>query len=167
LSSFEEKKDVYSSCPQQIDLLPTTNRLNLRSLARIRMPETIRPAFAGRGEPRIAYGVPFPEVTASQASTYFNASKVYVICSGSLSRNTDALDRLKTALGNKFAGVRIGMKPHTLWSEVVEIINDAKSVGADLLVTLGAGSLTDAAKIVSFVVPPCILENWRMNVLIW
>lgn len=115
------------------------------------MPETIRPAFAGRDEPRIAYGVPFPEATASQASTYFHASKVYVICSGSLSRNTDALDRLKHALGDKFAGVRIGMKPHTLWSEVVEIINDAKSVGADLLVTLGAGSLTDAAKIVSFV----------------
>lgn len=115
------------------------------------MPETIRRAFASRDEPRIAYGIPFPEATASQASTYFHASKIYVICSGSLSRNTDALERLKTALGDKLAGVRIGMKPHTLWSEVVEIINDAKSVGADLLVTLGAGSLTDAAKIVSFV----------------
>ncbi|KAF5009810.1 hypothetical protein F66182_15518, partial [Fusarium sp. NRRL 66182] len=114
------------------------------------MPGTIRPAFANRDEPRIAYGVPFPEITASQAATYFHASKVYVICSGSLSRNTNALERLKNALGDKFAGVRIGMKPHTLWSEVVEIINDAKSVGADLLVTLGAGSLTDAAKIVAF-----------------
>lgn len=133
---------------------PSITRQPLNCLLDVKMPETIRPAFANRDEPRIAYGVPFPEATAFQAATYFHASKVYVICSGSLSRNTDALERLKTALGDKFAGVRIGMKPHTLWSEVVEIINDAKSVRADLLVTLGAGSLTDAAKIVSFVRPP-------------
>lgn len=113
--------------------------------------ETIRPAFSGRAEPRILYGVRFPEATAEQAENYFYASKAYVLCSGSLARNTDALNRLKSALDDKVVGVRVGMKPHTLWSEVIEIVNDAKSVGADLLVTLGAGTLTDAAKIISFV----------------
>jgi alcohol dehydrogenase class IV len=43
------------------------------------------------------------------------------------------------------------MKPHTLWSEILEIVAEARSSKADLLLTLGAGSLTDAAKIVSLV----------------
>ena len=42
------------------------------------------------------------------------------------------------------------MKPHTLWSEVLAIVHAARSAEADLLVTLGGGTLTDAAKIVSF-----------------
>jgi alcohol dehydrogenase class IV len=113
--------------------------------------ETFRPAFAGRDEPRLSYGIPFPQSAAHHVENTFKATKVYIICSGSLARNTDALDRLKKALGDKVVGVRIGMKSHTLWSEVLEIVNEARSAGADLLLTLGAGSLTDAAKIVSFV----------------
>jgi alcohol dehydrogenase class IV len=115
--------------------------------------EILRPAFAGREEPRISYGIPFADAAARHTEQIFNASKVYVICSGSLARTTDALDRLKAALGGekKVVGVRVGMKPHTLWSEVVEIANEARDAGADLIVTLGAGTLTDAAKIASFV----------------
>ncbi|KAJ9268443.1 hypothetical protein DTO212C5_5405 [Paecilomyces variotii] len=45
------------------------------------------------------------------------------------------------------------MKSHTLWSEVVEIVTDARAVNADLLVTLGAGSLTDGAKLVALLGP--------------
>ena len=54
-------------------------------------------------------------------------------------------------MGAKAVGTRHGMTPHTLWSEVLEIVQDAKDVEADLLVTLGAGSLTDAAKIIALV----------------
>lgn len=116
--------------------------------------ETVRPAFAGRAEPRLSYGISFPEATAHHVEHTFKASRVYIISSASLSRNTDALERLKAALGQeqgKVVGVRVGMKSHTLWSEVLEITNEAREKGADLLVTLGAGSLTDGAKIVSFV----------------
>jgi len=41
------------------------------------------------------------------------------------------------------------MIPHTLWSECLEVTEDCRKLNADLLVTLGAGSLTDAAKIVA------------------
>lgn len=115
------------------------------------MQETVRPAFVGREEPRLSYGIPFPEATARHVDHTFKASRVYIVSSGSLTRNTDALDRLKAALGDKVVGVRIGMKSHTLWSEVLEITNEARERKADLLVTLGAGSLTDGAKIVSVV----------------
>ena len=114
--------------------------------------ETVRPAFAGRERPILSYGIPFPAAAARHVAETFNASRVYVICSGSLARNTDSLDRLTSAMGpEKIVGRRIGMQSHTLWSEVLEIVEEARNVQADLLLTLGAGSLTDGAKIIALV----------------
>ncbi|KAH1769108.1 hypothetical protein KXX62_002722 [Aspergillus fumigatus] len=98
------------------------------------MPETVRPAFADRPRPLLSYGIPFPEAAHHVGDT-FGASKIYIICSGSLARNTDALDRLVAALGPE---------------KVLEIVHDARRVEADLLLTLGAGSLTDGARRLSF-----------------
>lgn len=125
------------------------------------MTETVRPAFSDRERPLLSYGIPFAPAAARHVCETFNASRVYVLCSGSLARNTDSLEKLKVALrqrGVDVVGARIGMKSHTLWSEVVEVVNDARSVEADLLLTLGAGSLTDAAKIAAFVYSPLSLS---------
>lgn len=43
------------------------------------------------------------------------------------------------------------MTPHTLWSEVLQVTEEARKEQTDVIVTLGAGSLTDAAKIVVLV----------------
>ena len=43
------------------------------------------------------------------------------------------------------------MKPHTPYSEVLEIVEDVKKTGADCILTLGGGSLIDGAKAVAFV----------------
>ncbi|KAJ5172094.1 hypothetical protein N7492_004687 [Penicillium capsulatum] len=112
--------------------------------------ETVRPAFAGRDRPLLSHGVAFPIAAARHVAETFGAARVYVICSGSLARNTRALDELTSALGSdKVVGRRVGMQSHTLWSEVLEIVHEARDVQADLLLTLGAGSLTDAAKIIA------------------
>jgi alcohol dehydrogenase class IV len=115
--------------------------------------ETFRRAFPDREKPTISYGLPFPEAAAKHVES-FKASRVYIISSGSLARNTSNLKDLQAALGDKVVGTRVGMKPHTLWSEILEIVAEARSSKADLLLTLGAGSLTDAAKIVSLVGVP-------------
>lgn len=123
------------------------------------MSETLRPAFAGRDRPLLSYGVPFPAAAARHVTDTFSASRVYVIISGSLAKNTDALDRLKASLGpEKVVGVRRGMKSHTLWSEVLEIVHEVRATQADLLLTLGAGSLTDGAKVVAMVCHPHHLQ---------
>ena len=100
---------------------------------------------------QVSYGLEFPEACRKHVDSTFHANRVYIISSASLTRNTDALSRLKSSLGSKAAGIRIGMRPHTLWSEILEITQDAQAVQADLIITLGAGSLTDAAKIISLV----------------
>ncbi|ETS75507.1 hypothetical protein PFICI_12451 [Pestalotiopsis fici W106-1] len=109
----------------------------------------LRPAFQGREKPLISYGLPFDQALAKHVESIFHASRVFLIVSKSLATNTSCLDAVRAALGEKLAGIRIGMKPHTQWTELVEIITASRSCNADLLVTLGAGSLTDAAKVIS------------------
>lgn len=112
----------------------------------------VQPAFEGRERPLLSYGVEFEVSAARHVRETFDASRVYVISSKSLSQNTDALDRLVNALGgDKVIGCRIGMQSHTLWSEVLEIVEEAGNANAELIITLGAGTLTDAAKIVALV----------------
>lgn len=115
------------------------------------MPETVRPAFAGRDRPLISYGLPFPEAAARHLRESFQASRIYVICSGTLGRTTNVMDRLSDALGSKLVGHRIGMTSHTLWSEVLQITKDTRTLEADAILTVGAGSLTDGAKIIALV----------------
>lgn len=114
--------------------------------------ETLHHAFANDQGPFISYGLPFPEACRKHvADERFRAFRVYIICSGSLAKDTSNLKDLQQVLGHKVAGVRIGMKPHTFMSEVLEIVEDARELDADLIVTLGGGSLIDAAKVVAFV----------------
>jgi hypothetical protein len=116
------------------------------------MPEEIvKPAFAGRDRPLISHGVPYPEAASRHLRESFQASRVYVICSGTLGRTTDVMKRLSDALGQMLVGHRIGMTSHTLWSEVLQITEEARAVDADAILTVGAGSLTDGAKIVALV----------------
>ncbi|KAI1393613.1 putative Fe-containing alcohol dehydrogenase [Hypoxylon trugodes] len=129
------------------------------------MSETFGPAFAGRDRPLLSYGSPFADSLLKHADDTFHASRIYVICSRSLANNTAYYDGLKRALGSKFAGVRIGMKPHSLWSEILEIVAGTKNCGADLIVTLGAGSLTDAAKMVSFALANDVSTHAELDTL--
>lgn len=121
--------------------------------------ETYRPAFSS-GYPHISYGLPFHIACKKHINQTFKANRIYLIASGSLARDTEYVKLLQDELGNKLVGTRYGMKPHTLWSEILEVTKDAKQSRADLLITIGAGSLTDGAKIVSLVrsMPP-LLES--------
>lgn len=112
--------------------------------------ETFRPAFEDRKVPSISYGLPFPEACSKHVEETFNSSRVYIIASKSLSANTNALKRLEDAFGSKVVGTRIGMRPHTLWSDILSIVNEARCLNPDCIITLGAGSMTDGAKIIAW-----------------
>ncbi|KAI1452097.1 putative Fe-containing alcohol dehydrogenase [Annulohypoxylon moriforme] len=130
------------------------------------MPETFGPAFEGQSQPLLSFGLPFTESLVKHADDTFHASRIYIICSRSLAANTTNLDDLKKALAAKVAGVRIGLKPHSLWSEILEIVADTRKSDTDLIVTLGAGSLTDAAKIVSFALANNVSTHVELDTLL-
>lgn len=112
--------------------------------------EIYRPAFTN-GYPDIASGLPFPAACEKHVFKTFQAERVYIIASASLARNTDNLEELLSALSAKFFGCRRGMTPHGLWSEVLEVTKQAKEANAEIIATIGAGSLTGAAKIIALV----------------
>ncbi|KAF9770835.1 hypothetical protein IL306_011546 [Fusarium sp. DS 682] len=127
--------------------------------------EVCHPAYEGRETPKVSYGLRFPEACLHHCRDTFSSSRVYVICSKSLAQNTNALGRLRLALGDRVAGVRIGINPHTPIAQVLEVVNDASSLNIDCLVTLGAGSLTDAAKLVRLALANSVTTAEEMNTL--
>lgn len=127
--------------------------------------EVCRPAFEGRNTPQISYGLHFPEACLRHCQDTFSSSRIFIICSRSLARSTDALDRLQSALGPRYAGVRIGISPHTPISEVLEVVEQVRDLNIDCLVTLGAGSITDAAKLVRLALANSATTADDMNTL--
>src|SRR5215472_11446946 len=96
----------------------------------------------------VIYGRPFAEVIKEEVERA-DAHTVFVLASGTLERETDLVARLRATLGNRFAGLCAKIGSHTPRIDCVAAANAARAVGADLIVTLGGGSVTDAAKIVA------------------
>ena len=113
--------------------------------------ETLQQAFPDKATPLVSYGIPYTEACVKHVNETFKASRVYLIASGSLTRNTTFTSNLQKALGSQLVGTRVGMTSHTMVSEVLEIVHDCRRLNADCIVTLGGGSLSDGAKLISFV----------------
>lgn len=73
--------------------------------------------------------------------------KVFLLVGKTMNDTTDEVDRVAAALGDRYAGRFAGIPPHTPRDKVVEAANAARAAGADLLVTFGGGSVTDAGKV--------------------
>jgi alcohol dehydrogenase class IV len=102
--------------------------------------------------PYVSYGLPYYQSCAKHVKDTYKASKVFIIASGSLASKTDRVDKLVETLGtDTVVGLQRGITPHTPWSEILNITQQCRDAKADCVVTLGAGSITDAAKIVVLV----------------
>jgi alcohol dehydrogenase class IV len=99
----------------------------------------------------VSYGLPFTEACAKHAEDTFHAKRVLILSSGTLARSSSALTDLKAALGPKVALVKTGLRAHTYFNEILTITEESRVLGVDLVVTLGGGSLTDAAKMIVLV----------------
>ena len=94
---------------------------------------------------RVRYGAPFAEAAAAEAAKV-GAERVFVLASGTLVRETDCMGALESALAGKFAGLYDKVGAHTPRDAVVDAANQAREAVADLIVTLGGGSVTDGGK---------------------
>src|SRR5437764_6495381 len=116
----------------------------------------------------VVYGRPFAEAV-TEAVDRSGANAVFLLASGTLDRDTDMVDQIRRAIGNRLAGVHARISAHTPRTDVVNAANAARAAGADLLLTLGGGSVTDAAKMVAFclgngVTDPARLDDYRARV---
>ena len=116
----------------------------------------------------VVFGKPYVDALAQEVDR-LDARAVFVLASGTLTRETDLVERLRQTLGNRFAGVCAKIAAHTPRTDVVAAANMAHEAGADLIVTLGGGSVTDAAKMVGLclgngVTAPEELDDFRARV---
>jgi maleylacetate reductase len=118
------------------------------------MPQSGRIAFGGMEA--VVFGRPAAETVAEEAR-HSEAERVFLMVSGTLNRTTDEVARVRQALGNRFAGIFDRMPPHPPRRAVIEAAAAAREAGADLIATIGGGSVTDGAKAVQL----CLANDIR------
>jgi maleylacetate reductase len=95
----------------------------------------------------VIYGKPAAEALREEAER-LGAKRVYLIVSRTLNTTTDEIEKIRAALGDRYAATFDGIPQHTTRDVVVQTARHAKEAGADLVVAIGGGSVVDAAKIV-------------------
>jgi maleylacetate reductase len=102
----------------------------------------------------VLFGQPAAQAIAEQAR---DAQRVFLMVSGTLARETDETEKVRRALGNRCVGVFDRMPPHTPRHAVIAATGQAREARADLIVTVGGGSITDGAKAVQL----CLANDVR------
>ncbi|HJM91702.1 MAG: iron-containing alcohol dehydrogenase [Alphaproteobacteria bacterium] len=97
------------------------------------------------GMERVIFGQAAAEAVAGEAER-LGAERVFLLVSGTLNRETDAVDRMADALGPRYAGRWDHIPSHSPREAVVGCANAAREAGCDLLVSFGGGSATDGGK---------------------
>ena len=95
----------------------------------------------------VHYGKPAAQSVAEVVKAH-GAERVFLMVSGTLNRQTDEGEAVRRALGNKCVGTFDRMPAHSPRSAVIAAAAQARQARADLIVTLGGGSITDGAKAV-------------------
>jgi maleylacetate reductase len=95
----------------------------------------------------VVFGRPAAEAAAEQI-TRLDAKRAFLMVSGTLNRQTGEVEKIRQALGPRYAGTFDAMPPHTPREAVIAAAGQAREAGADLIVTVGGGSITDGAKAV-------------------
>ncbi len=84
-----------------------------------------------------------------EAAKRAKASRAFVICSPSINRRTDTVERIRQALGDRFAGVYDGIEKDSTYASVQAATDAARAANADLLIAAGGGSVLVAVRVVA------------------
>ena len=104
----------------------------------------------------VVFGEPAATALVTQLERC-GAQRAFLMVSGTLNRHTDQISSITAALGQRCVGVFDQMPPHSPRQAVITASEQARSAGADLIVTIGGGSVTDAAKAVQL----CLANDIR------
>jgi len=104
----------------------------------------------------VVFGRPAAEAVVAQIER-LRAARAFLMVSGTLNRQTDAIEKIRKALGSRCVATFDAMPPHTPREAVIAATEQARAANADLIVTVGGGSITDGAKAVQL----CLANNVR------
>jgi maleylacetate reductase len=104
----------------------------------------------------VVFGRPAAEALVEQMDR-LRASRAFLMVSGTLNRETDEIEKIRNSLGARCAATFDAMPPHTPREAVIAATEQARAANADLIVTVGGGSITDGAKAVQI----CLANDVR------
>ncbi len=104
----------------------------------------------------VVFGYPAAEAIVAQMDR-LGAARAFLMVSGTLNRQTGEIQKIRKALGSRCVATFDAMPPHTPREAVIPAAEQARAAGADLIVTVGGGSITDGAKAVQL----CLANNVR------
>jgi maleylacetate reductase len=94
---------------------------------------------------RVFFGRPFVEVVMEEVAR-LDAQRVFLLVSNTLNNKTGEIRKMQDALGSKFAAIYDDIPAHIPRDAVLRAAAVARGAAADLIVTIGGGSITDAGK---------------------
>ena len=104
----------------------------------------------------VVFGTAAAEAIVAQVNR-LRAARTFLMVSGTLNRGTDEIAKIRTALGSRCVGTFDAMPAHTPRAAVIAASEQARAADADLIVTVGGGSITDGAKAVQI----CLANDVR------
>jgi maleylacetate reductase len=104
----------------------------------------------------VVFGRPAAEAVVAQMDR-LGKTRAFLMVSGTLNRATDAIENVRHGLGSRCVATFDAMPAHTPREAVIAAAEQARAAGADLIVTIGGGSITDGAKAVQL----CLANNVR------
>jgi maleylacetate reductase len=104
----------------------------------------------------VVFGRPAAQAVVEQMDR-LQASRAFLMVSGTLNRETDEIEKIRSSLGSRCAATFDAMPPHTPREAVIAAAEQARAANADLIVTVGGGSITDGAKAVQI----CLANDVR------
>ena len=103
---------------------------------------------------KVCFGRPFTDVVVEEAER-LGAERVFLLVSNTLNNKTDEIARLRAALGRRYAATYDDIPAHIPRDAVLRAAAVARAARADLIVSVGGGSITDAGKNVAL----CLEHN--------
>ncbi len=104
----------------------------------------------------VVFGRPAAASIADQLQR-LGVTRAFLMVSHTLNTKTDEIKKIRAALGDRSVGIFDAMPPHTPRAAVIAAAAMARAASADVLVTVGGGSITDGGKAVQL----CLANNVR------
>src|ERR1700737_3622315 len=95
----------------------------------------------------VVFGRPAAEAIVEQMDR-LRAGRAFLMVSGTLNGGTDEIAKIRKALGSRSVAPFDAMPAHTPREGVIAATAPARRANADLIVTVGGGSITDGPKAV-------------------
>jgi maleylacetate reductase len=95
---------------------------------------------------RIVYGSPAADVLAAEAAR-MGTKRVFLVVSGTMHRTTDEVEKVRMALGARYAGCYADVPQFNPRPNLLQAADAARRADADLVISFGGGAVVECAKL--------------------